>query len=84
MEMHWLLSLHKREYPLQPDRYVLRRSVGAAFCLRLGIMPYISASIILQLLTVVIPYLDRLHKEGEIGRKEDRAIYALWALSSSA
>ena len=36
----------------------------------LGIMPYISASIILQLLTVVIPYLDRLHKEGEMGRKK--------------
>ena len=36
----------------------------------LGIMPYISASIILQLLTVVIPYLERLHKEGEMGRKK--------------
>ncbi len=36
----------------------------------LGIMPYISASIILQLLTVVIPYLDRLQKEGDIGRKK--------------
>jgi len=36
----------------------------------LGIMPYISASIILQLLTVVIPYLARLQKEGEIGRKK--------------
>src|SRR4030042_1152794 len=36
----------------------------------LGIMPYISASIILQLLTVVIPYLSQLQKEGEIGRKK--------------
>lgn len=36
----------------------------------LGIMPYISASIILQLLTVVIPYLDQLRKEGEAGRKK--------------
>ncbi len=36
----------------------------------LGIMPYISASIILQLLTVVIPYLEKLSKEGEIGRKK--------------
>jgi len=36
----------------------------------LGIMPYISASIILQLLTVVIPYLERLSKEGEEGRKK--------------
>lgn len=36
----------------------------------LGIMPYISASIILQLLTVVIPALERLAKEGEQGRKK--------------
>ncbi|MBI1734356.1 MAG: preprotein translocase subunit SecY [Candidatus Rokubacteria bacterium] len=36
----------------------------------LGIMPYISASIILQLLTVVIPALERLAKEGEAGRKK--------------
>ncbi len=36
----------------------------------LGIMPYISASIILQLLTVVIPHLERLKKEGEQGRKK--------------
>jgi preprotein translocase subunit SecY len=36
----------------------------------LGIMPYISASIILQLLTVVIPHLDALKKEGEQGRKK--------------
>jgi preprotein translocase subunit SecY len=36
----------------------------------LGIMPYISASIILQLLTVVIPHLERLSKEGESGRKK--------------
>lgn len=36
----------------------------------LGIMPYISASIILQLMTVVIPHLERLSKEGEQGRKK--------------
>jgi preprotein translocase subunit SecY len=36
----------------------------------LGIMPYISASIILQLLTVVIPALGKLAKEGEAGRKK--------------
>ena len=35
----------------------------------LGIMPYISASIILQLLTVVVPHLTKLSKEGERGRK---------------
>lgn len=36
----------------------------------LGIMPYISASIIIQLLTVVIPHLEKLSKEGESGRKQ--------------
>jgi preprotein translocase subunit SecY len=36
----------------------------------LGIMPYISASIILQLLTVVIPQLEKLSKEGELGRRK--------------
>jgi len=36
----------------------------------LGIMPYISASIILELLTVVVPYLEKLKKEGEQGRKK--------------
>jgi preprotein translocase subunit SecY len=36
----------------------------------LGIMPYISASIILQLLAVVVPTLERLQKEGEQGRKK--------------
>lgn len=36
----------------------------------LGIMPYISASIILQLLTVVVPHLEQLSKEGELGRKK--------------
>ncbi|MBI4632865.1 MAG: preprotein translocase subunit SecY [Deltaproteobacteria bacterium] len=36
----------------------------------LGIMPYISASIILQLLTVAIPHLEKLSKEGEAGRRK--------------
>ena len=36
----------------------------------LGIMPYITASIILQLLVVVWPYLERLQKEGELGRRK--------------
>jgi preprotein translocase subunit SecY len=40
----------------------------------LGIMPYISASIIMQLLTVVIPALERLSKEGEAGRKKIQQI----------
>ena len=36
----------------------------------LGIMPYISASIIIQLLTVVVPQLEQLSKEGESGRRK--------------
>jgi preprotein translocase subunit SecY len=36
----------------------------------LGIMPYVSASIILQLLTVVVPALEKMNKEGEIGRRK--------------
>ncbi|MFN8160043.1 MAG: preprotein translocase subunit SecY [Solirubrobacterales bacterium] len=36
----------------------------------LGIMPYITASIILQLLTVVIPQLEKLQKEGEVGQQK--------------
>ncbi len=36
----------------------------------LGIMPYISSSIILQLLTVVWPYLEKLSKEGELGKRK--------------
>src|ERR1700737_2098378 len=36
----------------------------------LGITPYITSSIILQLMTVVFPYLERLQKEGELGRRK--------------
>src|SRR2546429_5435830 len=36
----------------------------------LGIMPYITSSIILQVMTVVFPYLERLQKEGELGRRK--------------
>ena len=36
----------------------------------LGIMPYITASIMLQLLTVVVPTLDKLRKEGEVGQQK--------------
>jgi preprotein translocase subunit SecY len=35
----------------------------------LGIMPYITSSIILQLMTIVVPYLEKLSKEGEMGRR---------------
>ena len=37
----------------------------------MGVTPYINASIIIQLLTVVIPYLENLAKEGESGRKKN-------------
>ncbi len=36
----------------------------------LGIMPYISASIIIELLKIVVPYIDKLYKEGESGQKK--------------
>ena len=43
----------------------------------LGIMPYVTASIILQLLTVVVPTLEQLQKEGEAGLREDQPVHAL-------
>ena len=43
----------------------------------LGIMPYISASIILQLMAVVIPKLEQIKKEGESGRKKNQSIYSI-------
>ncbi len=46
------------------------RSLSQMTIFALGVMPYISASIILQLLTVVWPYLERLSKEGELGRRK--------------
>jgi len=45
-------------------------ALGRFSIFALGIMPYISASIILQLLTVVWPYLEKLSKEGEMGRRK--------------
>ena len=48
----------------------------------LGIMPYISASIIMQLLTYVVPTFEQLKKEGEVGPPQDHAVHALrhaWA-----
>src|SRR5206468_7597839 len=46
------------------------RALENASIFALGIMPYISASIIFQLLTVVWPYLNSLSKEGELGRRK--------------
>ena len=50
----------------------------------LGVMPYISASIIFQLLAVVVPALERLQKEGDAGRKKINQYtrYATVALSA--
>jgi len=54
----------------------------------LGITPYITASIILQLLTVVVPTLDKLQKEGELGRRKitqwTRYLTVILALIQSA
>ncbi len=44
---------------------LLKCSIGT-----LGIMPYISASIIIQLMTAVIPYLEKLAREGDVGRQK--------------
>src|SRR5687767_12485116 len=43
-------------------------ALGRVAIFALGIMPYITASIILQLLTVVSPSLEKLQKEGEVGQ----------------
>lgn len=46
------------------------QNMGRMTIFALGIMPYISSSIILQLLQVVWPYLERISKEGELGKKK--------------
>src|SRR5690348_1069647 len=46
-------------------------SLGRLTVFALGIMPYITASIILQLLGVVSPTLEKLQKEGELGRRSE-------------
>lgn len=45
-------------------------ALGRMSIFSLGVMPYISSSIILQLLTVAIPQLEELSKQGEEGRKK--------------
>jgi len=44
----------------------------------LGIMPYISSSIILQLMTIVSPHLAKLKKEGQQGQKKNYPVYPVW------
>ena len=52
------------------SRPLQRRQFRRLTIFALGIMPYITASIILQLLTVVVPTLEKLQKEGELGRRK--------------
>jgi preprotein translocase subunit SecY len=56
------------EHPRVPEP-VQRRGLSRIALFALGIMPYITASIILQLLTVVVPSLEKLQKEGEVGQQ---------------
>ncbi len=56
--------------PSWPAEYVLRGAFSNASIFALGIMPYISASIVVQLLGMAIPYFQKLQKEGESGRKK--------------
>ena len=68
-------------------------ALGRMGIFALGIMPYISASIIIQLLTAMVPALDQLKKEGEQGRKKINqytrygtvalATFQAWALAAS-
>ncbi len=50
----------------------------------LGIMPYISASIVIQLLTIAVPYFQRLQKEGESGRKKMNQITRVLTIAVTA
>ena len=54
---------------------------GGAFSqasiLALGIMPYISASIFMQLMTILVPQLQKVQKEGDSGRKKNQPVDAL-------
>jgi len=70
----------------QPHRHVFRgRPLRDSPVFALGIMPYISASSSSSsFLRWVIPYLERLQKEGEMGRKKIVAVYPLPARSFSA
>ncbi len=71
----------RRNQYIYSDQPVLRRGAAAAAIFALGIMPYITASIILQLLTVVIPRLEALKKEGQAGQTKitQYTRYLTWA-----
>ncbi len=55
--------------------HFLGGSFNNASIFAFGIMPYISASIIVQLLTFAVPYFQKLQKEGESGRKRIKSVY---------
>ena len=57
-------------------------SFSRASIFALGIMPYISSSIIVQLLTFAVPYFQKLQKEGESGRKRLNQITRVLTLSA--
>jgi preprotein translocase subunit SecY len=59
-----------RGNPLRDLRHVRGRGLSRATIFALGIMPYISASIMFQLLAAVFPTIEKLQKEGEEGRKK--------------
>jgi preprotein translocase subunit SecY len=59
-------------------------ALGRLSIFALGIMPYINASIIMSLLRTTIPYLERLQKEGEAGRKKINQITRYAAVAISA
>ena len=50
----------------------------------LGIMPYISASIVIQLLTVAVPYFQKMQKEGDSGRKKMTQITRVLTIAITA
>ena len=51
--------------------------------LALGIMPYISASIIMQLMSSTMPALKEIKKEGETGRKKNYSVHKIWNIRFS-
>ena len=60
---------------------ILNAFTGGAFAnasvFALGIMPYISASIVVQLMGIAVPYLQKLDKEGESGQKNKESNYPM-------
>ncbi len=64
-----IASTNKRG-PFSLVKHVLRGAFSNASIFALGIMPYISASIVIQLLGIAVPYFQKLQREGESGRRK--------------